>query len=113
MSNFRISTKIAVVLLILGGVAAIIATVGVVGLQVLSLSSQRAALALSETAQGARMNRDLTIMNRAEYSLIAIPSEHEDVRAMIATAAADFDVRLQSLIATADSEQRPMLVSIE
>ncbi|MGQ9368301.1 methyl-accepting chemotaxis protein [Azospirillum sp. ST 5-10] len=113
LKNVRIAGKILGIVMILGAVSVLIALVGGYGLSMLGAELGRVEHAGRESAQGARLNRYLVELSRAEYQLGADPTEVETIAAVIATRTAEIREHLDRARDSADGDQRAMLEEIE
>ncbi|SBV93509.1 Chemotaxis sensory transducer [uncultured Alphaproteobacteria bacterium] len=110
--NLRISGKIGIVIAVLAFASATISAVGYYGLSELAVAADRINEYGNMTRIGARMNDNLTAMNRAEYRFAANPTEADDIIRAMRDAETKFAERLDRLSQKVDPERRAPLERI-
>ncbi len=111
LSNARITTKQLAIVVVLSLVTLTVAGVGIYSLNHLSQQQARTERAAGEALVGARLNRDVVILNRAEFDIAAdtTPSNLAEARQTIAEVRKRFAERLRTVKATADPRQTTLL----
>jgi methyl-accepting chemotaxis protein len=113
-NNARIAAKIFTIVGVLGGIAALIAGVGVFALSNLNHAAHEMEVAGKQVAKGSDILTNVIAINRGEYRLAANPSpetivevkrEYEEEKAIL-------ERELAEIEATADAEQKKMLEGI-
>jgi methyl-accepting chemotaxis protein len=110
-ANFRVLTKIAVVVLMLSGIAVAIAVLGVSSLNKISAQTDLVAKTGNEALLLSRINTNILAINRAEFVLASDPRPETErqVRSTIDSELKTFKERfaeLAELVTSADSKQR-------
>ena len=113
LKNVRIAGKILGIVAVLGTVSVLIAVAGGYGLSMLSGELGRVERAGHEAAQGARLNRYLVELSRAEYQMGANPASVATIEPVIANRKAAVRKHLDDARSSADSSQRTMLDAVE
>ncbi|MBP2293382.1 methyl-accepting chemotaxis protein [Azospirillum rugosum] len=113
LKNIRIAGKILGIVTVLGAVSVVIAVVGGYGLSTLSGELGRVELAGHEAVQGARLNRYLVELSRAEYQMGANPASVATIESVVAHRKAAARAHLDEARTSADDEQRAMLDAID
>jgi methyl-accepting chemotaxis protein len=113
-NNARIAAKIFTVVGVLGGVAALIAGVGVFALSNLNHAAHEMEIAGGEVAKGSDILTNVIAINRGEYRLAANPSPETivEVKREYEEEKATLERELAEIEATADAEQKKMLEGI-
>ena len=112
IQNVRISGKIGLVIAVLAIAAIAISAVGYYGLSALTVAADRINDYGNMTRIGARMNTNLTVMNRSEYRFAANPTEADEITTPMREAERQFIERLDRLSKMVPPEKRPALDSI-
>ncbi|HYG90142.1 MAG TPA: methyl-accepting chemotaxis protein [Azospirillum sp.] len=112
LKNIRIAGKILGIVVILGAVSVGLALVSGYGLSMLSSELGRVEGAGHEAAQGARLNRYLVELSRAEYQIAANPVSVEKIEAVITDRKAGVRAHLDRALESADDRQKAMLEEI-
>ena len=112
IQNVRISGKIGIVIAVLALAATTISAVGYYGLSEFRVAADRINDYGNMTHIGARMNTNLTAMNRAEYRIAANPTEAVEITAAMREAEKGFLDRLDRLSQMVDPERRAHLERI-
>ncbi|MEQ8603173.1 MAG: methyl-accepting chemotaxis protein [Marivibrio sp.] len=115
LANARITTKQLFIVAILSFSTLAVAGVGVYALLHLGEQRLRAERANGEALAGARLNRDVVLLNRAEYNIAADPTAANlaDAKATIAEVRERFKERLARVEETADPRQSALLSEVE
>ena len=114
MKNLSITAKITGLIASLVLVAAVISGVGIYAIDELAGQTQDVSVAGEEALLAARVNRSVTVLNRAEFRVAADPSQAiiDDAKTTIAEQRAEIDARLAQLDKTATPAQAQMLDTI-
>lgn len=113
MANMKISTKIFMIIVLLGAVCAAIVGVSISALSSLSGATGELGLASGEVRLGGRLNRLAIVLNRAEYQLAASPREYDEVVEYLKSARQEVKKALSEARATADASQQRLLSEVE
>ncbi|WP_109111658.1 methyl-accepting chemotaxis protein, partial [Azospirillum sp. Sp 7] len=113
LKNVRIAGKILGIVVVLGTVSVSTALVSGYGLATLGGELNRVEEAGREATQGARLNRYLVELSRAEYQMGANPASVATIEAVVADRKAEVRAHLEHARAGADAQQRPLLDGIE
>ena len=113
LKNIRIAGKILGIVTVLGAVSVLIAVVGGYGLSTLRGELERVELAGREVVQGARLNRYLVELSRAEYQMAANPASVATIEPVVAHRKDAVRAYLDEARTRADDEQRAMLDAID
>ena len=113
LKNIRIAGKILGIVAVLGAVSLMIALAGGYGLSTLSGELGQVERAGREAIQGARLNRYLVELSRAEYQMGANPAGVETIAPIIADRKDAVRATLDEARDHADAQQRAMLDGIE
>ena len=114
MKNLSIMAKISGLIASLVLVAAVIGGVGIYAIDELADQTQHVSVAGEEALLAARVNRNVALLNRAEFRIAADPSQTilDEAKATIAEERAKIDERLTRLDETATPVQSQMLDTI-
>ncbi|SDG30446.1 methyl-accepting chemotaxis protein [Thalassobaculum litoreum] len=114
MKNLSIMAKISGLIASLVLVAAVIGGVGIYAIGELADQTKSVSVAGEEALLAARVNRNVTVLNRAEFRVAADPSQTilDEAKATIAEERAKIDERLTRLDATATPAQARMIDTI-
>lgn len=115
LGNTKISAKILSIVGLLGLVAGVITTTGVVALSELSDATDEMELAGNEVLLGARMRQNALALNRAEFRIAADPTGANvaEAKAEIEEEGAQLKQRIAEMKASADPKQQELLASLE
>ncbi|NUB27338.1 HAMP domain-containing protein [Azospirillum brasilense] len=113
LSNFKISTKILSIIIMLGAICAGITATSVTGLDALSRATDEIKASGDEMRLGARLNRLVVELLRDEYRLAANPADLPEVLPSIATSRDSLSTNLARIKETADPEQKRLLADFE
>lgn len=111
--NLRVSTKILLVIGLLGAICAAIAAASVTTVRTLSAATEEVGLAGQELRLSGRLNRLAVSLNRAEYRIAAEPSAIEEVAGQVAEYKRDIATALTDAKRTADAAQARLLDGVE
>jgi methyl-accepting chemotaxis protein len=111
-ANWRISTKILTVVLLLAGVTALVGGAGIWAQQTLTAASADLEEAAEEVRMGARLNQNLIDLRRIEFRALAEPDYVPRGRDSSDALAAEFLDRMQRLRANAGPQQAVTLDAI-
>ncbi len=111
LKNWKISYKILLVVGLLSCVTLVVGMVGYLNIGKLDRATDTIQVAASEALQGARINKLVVTMNRAEYRLVAEPTADrlKDVEQATEAYRREFKTRMASLTKTADADQKRRL----
>ena len=114
LSNFRIVTKLLLLIGVMTAVVATVAVTGYTGLDRVSDGITDVRLGGTEMLLGARARQNVIAMSRSVYHVAANPSAAnvEDARSKISEARMEFTERTRQLEATADETQKNLLARI-
>lgn len=114
LSNFRIVTKLLLLIGVMTAVVATVAVTGYTGLDRVSDGISDVRLGGTEMLLGARARQNVIAMSRSVYHVAANPSAAnvEDARSKISEARTQFAERTRQLEATADETQKSLLSRI-
>ena len=115
LSNFRIVTKL---LMLIGIMTAVIAAVGLtayLGIEELQRGISDISESSTEALIGAQIRRNVSVMNRAEYQVAANPSDEEirGAKALIEAARTDFSSKVAEARKSADDKQVALLDTVD
>jgi methyl-accepting chemotaxis protein len=115
LSRFRILTKILSVISLLAGIAGGITVLGVMSLKSLSDATDVMEAAAAQALVAARLNVNLTSMNRAEFRLSGDPrpDNARAVREIIAQEKQVFEQRLRKVAESAGSDVQAQIKDVE
>ncbi|AIB14428.1 hypothetical protein ABAZ39_21200 (plasmid) [Azospirillum argentinense] len=113
LKNVRIAGKILGIVVVLGAVSVSTALVSGYGLATLGGELNRVEEAGREATQGARLNRYLVELSRAEYQMGANPASVATIEAVVADRKTEVRAHLEHARSAADAQQRPLLDGIE
>ena len=111
LANVRISHKVGIVILVLSTVMVLISGLGFYSLQQMSAAARRIDAYGDLVKEGARLNQDLLVINRAEYRMAANPAEAGEASKVMREAADSAVKRLDVLLSTAPPTYRQDLDS--
>ena len=109
----RVSTKILLVIGLLGAICAAVAGASVSALNTLSAATEEVGAAGQEMRLSGRLNRLAVSLNRAEYRIAAEPSALDEVAGQVAEYKRDIAAALVEAKSTADAEQMGLLNGVE
>ena len=113
LKNVRIAGKVFGIVVVLGTVSVFTALVSGYGLATLGGELNRVEEAERETTRGARLNRYLVELSRAEYQMGANPASVATIEAIVADRKAEVRASLEHAREGADGKQRALLQDIE
>jgi len=113
LGNFKISTKILSIIVLLAAICAGITGTSVISLNALSRATNEIEEAGKEMRLGARLNRMVVEMNREEYRLAANPGQIDTVAAAITGMRETLGKTLAEVKASSDGEQVRLLNEFE
>ncbi|WP_448188129.1 methyl-accepting chemotaxis protein [Azospirillum sp. sgz301742] len=113
--DVKIVFKVLTVVALMSAVTVIVGVIGVQAVTALDKDSDGIELAGREALTGARANRNVVGLNRAEYHLAADPSRTTiaDMEKEVSTQRSEFEQRLTDLKKSADPKQAELLRTIE
>lgn len=111
--NLRISTKMFLVIGLLGAICVAVAGASVTTLRTLSAATEEVGLAGQEMRLSGRLNRLAVSLNRAEYRVAAEPAAVGEVAGQVADYKRDIAAALAEAKQSADGEQTRLLDVVE
>jgi methyl-accepting chemotaxis protein len=115
LSNVKISYKILLVIGLLSALTVVVGGMGYLNIGTLVYDMNAVEVTGEEALTGSRASKDIMAMNRAEYRLVANPTEEtlRDVKTNTEGWRADFERRLADIEKLADAEQRSLLARVK
>lgn len=115
LADFRVSTKILSVIILLGTIACSIAGLGSYALSELNDATTRMETSSIEMSQGSTMTQAIMAINRAEYMIAANPSQENLKMAfeIINRRKAEFENEYGTSISTAGERRRELLGAVK
>ncbi|WP_022724529.1 HAMP domain-containing protein, partial [Rhodopseudomonas sp. B29] len=114
LGRFRILTKILAIVLLLSGITATIAWMGISALSDLSGKADVMSIASQRALMAARANQDVLALNRAEFRSALDPTDENRLaaREVIQTQLKQFDERFGGAAETVDDKAKAMIPQV-
>jgi methyl-accepting chemotaxis protein len=115
LSNFRIVTKLLLLIGVMTMVIAAVSATAYFGIEDLQTGISALSESTTEALIGAQIRRTVSLMNRAEYQIAANPNDEEvrNARAKIEEARSEFEAKYKEARRTADEKQAALLDEVD